>query len=343
MNVFEIHGKYQVSKILIGESFQNLDKYIDPSKTTIITDKNVKSFYQKDFPKCRVIEIGTGEKIKTLDTVHNLYEKLLEFKVDRSSFILGIGGGIVCDITGFVASTFMRGLSFSFVATTLLSQVDASIGGKNGVNFKGYKNIIGVFRQPNFILCDFEMLKTLPEKELLSGFAEILKHAVIGDKILFLDLEQNSQKIFHLDRNYLEKIVFNSIAIKSVIVEKDETEENERRKLNFGHTFGHAIEKTSGVSHGEAVSIGMSAALRLSVIKGMLFKTESERIITLLKKMKLPTRMDSINKEEIIDALSKDKKRKGENVRFVLLNEIGNAVSEEISLNELGEIVHDLC
>ena len=183
----------------MGERLANLPRYLPATRTVVITDRTVQDLYQKGFPSCETITIGTGEPIKTLDTVRSIYDKLLEIETDRSTFIAGIGGGIVCDITGFAASTYLRGLRFGFVSTTLLSQVDASVGGKNGVNFKGYKNIVGVFSQPRFVICDFEMLKTLPKKEILSGFGEIVKHAVIGDKNLFSYLEKNHKTAIELD------------------------------------------------------------------------------------------------------------------------------------------------
>ena len=246
MKTIEIHGQTGRSKIVIGESLENLEKYTPSTKKIIITDENLNRLYHHRFPPWNVIEIGTGEKIKTLETVVYIFKKLVELEIDRSCFIIGIGGGIVCDITGFVASTYMRGLPFGFVSTSLLSQVDASIGGKNGVNFDGYKNMIGVFNQPHFVICDPEMLKTLPHKELLSGFAEVVKHAAIGSEELFIFLEKNFPRALALDAGTLEKLVYDSVIIKAKVVEKDEKEKGERRILNFGHTLGHALEKTSG-------------------------------------------------------------------------------------------------
>ena len=171
MKLIEIHGNRGDSAILIGERLQALGEYVpEDGQVIIITDTNVRHYYSKDFPSEGVIEIGTGENIKSLDTVQDIYGNLLKLEADRSSFIVGIGGGIVCDITGFVASTYMRGVRFGFVPTTLLSQVDASVGGKNGVNVGGYKNMAGVFNQPEFVICDLNLLRTLPEKEVLSGF-----------------------------------------------------------------------------------------------------------------------------------------------------------------------------
>ena len=249
MKTFEIHGSTGDSFIHVGEILQNLGNYIPQENIVVITDKNVKQFYENEFPPNPAITIDIGEKIKNLDTVRDIYEKLVAVGADRSTFIVGIGGGIVCDIAGFVASTYLRGVRFGFVSSTLLSQVDASVGGKNGVNFKDYKNMIGVFNQPEFVICDLNLLNTLPEKEVLCGLAEIVKHAVIGDRHLFAYLEAHHQEALALDNDVIEKLVYDSIIIKSDIVNQDELEKGERRKLNFGHTFGHAFEKTTGVPH----------------------------------------------------------------------------------------------
>ena len=192
MTHFDIKANTGNSKIILGESIQDLYKYITNAEhTVIITDENVNNLYKHLFPSDKVITIGMGEKNKTIKTLELIFTRLLEFGADRSTFLLGIGGGIVCDTAGFVASTFMRGIDFAFAPTTLLAQVDASIGGKNGVNFLSYKNMIGVFNQPKFVLADFEVLRTLNKRELACGLAEIIKHALITDKSLFEFLENN--------------------------------------------------------------------------------------------------------------------------------------------------------
>jgi 3-dehydroquinate synthase len=330
----EIHGGTGVSTVLTGESLRSLEKYLPSEKTVVITDTNVRRHYQKDFPSCEVIEIGNGEKIKNLDTVRKICQRLMEMEADRSSFIVGIGGGVVCDIAGFVASIYLRGVRFGFVSTTLLSQVDASIGGKNGVNLGGYKNMLGVFNQPEFVICDMNLLKTLPERELLSGFAEIVKHAAIGDPRLFSYLEENHEKALRLDPMVIEKLVSDSLNIKASIVNRDEKEKGARRKLNFGHTFGHALEKTTHASHGEAVSAGMVIASVLSRRRGYLSREGAKRIEGLLETLKLPTRLP-FDRGSMLDALRKDKKRDGDRINFVLLRAIGHAVVEKISIKEL--------
>lgn len=326
------------SVILIGERLENLKTYIPVETPVIITDTNVRDCYRKFFPDGKVITIGTGEKKKNLDTVRFIYDQLLTLEADRSAFIVGIGGGIVCDIAGFVASTYLRGVRFGFVSTTLLSQVDASVGGKNGVNFGGYKNMVGVFNQPEFVLCDLNLLKTLPEREILCGFSEIVKHAAIADDSLFAYLEEHYAQALALDSRVIEKLVYDSAIIKSSIVNRDEKERGERRKLNFGHTFGHAIEKTTAVPHGEAVSAGMVLASALSVKRGLLSAEDEARVTVLLNKFGLPTRLQ-IDSKTVLDAIRKDKKREGDSINFVLLREIGNAVVDQISIRELEALI----
>ncbi|MEE4359085.1 MAG: 3-dehydroquinate synthase [Desulfococcaceae bacterium] len=342
MKTLEIHGSTRDSRILVGESIRNVKKYIPDKKLMIITDSNVRELYGKDFPDAPVMEIGLGEGIKNLETVSDIFAHLVENEADRSAFILGIGGGIVCDISGFAASTYLRGVRFAFVSTTLLSQVDASVGGKNGVNYSGYKNMVGVFRQPEWVICDTDMLRTLPQKEILCGFAEIVKHAAIADADMFSWLEKNREKALALDKNALEKMVYDSVLIKSGIVNRDEKEKGERRKLNFGHTFGHAVEKVAKIPHGEAVSIGMVVAAALSVRKGYLKAADAERIENLLANLNLPTRME-MDKNRVTDALKRDKKREGDSIHFVLLRSIGEAVVEEIRIRQLEDVINELC
>ena len=339
MKTFTINTDSGPSRILIAERLENLQRYIPVAKPIIITDTNVGKLYPLDAIAGGVITIGTGETIKTLDTVEKIYAQLLSLQADRSAFIVGVGGGIVCDITGFAASTFMRGVRFGFVATSLLAQVDASVGGKNGVNFQGYKNMVGLFHQPEFVICDLEVLKTLPPREISCGLAEIVKHAAIADSDLFAFLEEQAESVLALDPEAIEKLVLRSVGIKSAIVSRDETEKGERRLLNFGHTFGHAIEKVSGISHGEAVSIGMVVAAALSVKKGLLTTKEERRLRDLLARLQLPNDF-AFDPQKILNAATKDKKRAGDRIHFVLLAGIGDAVVEPIAIEELEEALY---
>ena len=326
------------SVILIGERLKNLKNYLPVKMPIIITDSNVQKHWGESFPPGHVISIGTGEGIKTIETVSSIFHQLLEVGADRASFIVGIGGGIVCDVAGFVASTYMRGLRFGFVSTTLLSQVDASVGGKNGVNFGGYKNIVGIFNQPEFVICDQHLLQTLPPREFHCGFAEIVKHGAIADDQLFSYLERNWDRAMAHDLEVIEKVVYESVIIKATIVDRDATEQGERRKLNFGHTLGHAIEKVLQIPHGEAVSAGMVLAAKFSEKNGYLQAEDTARLSSLLEKFNLPIQLD-FDRQSVIEAVGKDKKREGESLKFVLLKRIGEAVVKEISIDDIEDLL----
>jgi len=340
MKQIQIQGASGPSTIIVGEALGNLGRYLPVASPIIITDENVGRRYADQFPAGPIITIGTGEGIKTLDTVARIYAELVEIEADRSAWILGIGGGIVCDVAGFVASTYLRGIRFGFVASTLLAQVDASVGGKNGVNFGGYKNMVGTFNQPGFVICDPALLHTLPEAQLQCGFAEIVKHALIADAGMFDALEKDAARALALDTGVIERLVYESVVIKSAVVNRDEKEAGERRKLNFGHTFGHAIEKVTGVPHGQAVSIGMVLAAHLSQRRGLITAGETDRMRALLRQLNLPVRM-AFEREAVLEALGKDKKREGDHVHFVLLEGIGRAVIEPIPLAELRAVLAD--
>ncbi len=341
MNTLEIHGSTGKSTLLVGEKLKNTRLYLPPSQTVIITDGHVRHLYGDQFPEARIIEIGTGEGIKTLETVQDIYRKLVALEADRTVFIVGIGGGIVCDIAGFVASTYLRGVRFGFVATTLLAQVDAGVGGKNGVNFSGYKNMVGVFNQPEFVICDPEVLGTLKERDRGCGLAEIVKHAAIADIRLFDYLEKNVAEALTMAPEAVQRMVYDSVMIKSEIVNRDEKESGERRKLNFGHTFGHAVEKVHKLPHGEAVSIGMMVAAKLSAQKGYLTRNDLARLKNLLTSFRLPTRLE-ITGAGVMEALRHDKKRESDSVHFVLLRNLGEAVVESIRLSDLKAVIPEM-
>jgi 3-dehydroquinate synthase len=337
MKTLQIRGSAGSSNLIVGECLQHLANYLPGPQCVLITDPHVFDLYHKQFPPHPVITIGLGEENKTLETVHRIYERLVDLEADRSTFIVGIGGGIVCDVAGFAASTYMRGLRFGFVASTLLAQVDASVGGKNGVNFSGYKNMIGLFNQPEFVICDLDLLRTLPKAELLCGLAEIVKHAAIADAGLFAYLESHWRQVLGLEPEVIEKLVFDSVTIKADVVNRDEKESGLRRTLNFGHTLGHAIEKTTAHPHGEAVSIGMLAAAEISRRKGLLAQADLRRLEALLANLGLPTRLAG-RREALLSALRKDKKRQGDQIHFVLLDGIGRTRVEALSLDEIDQL-----
>jgi 3-dehydroquinate synthase len=341
MKVLEIRGQTGTSRVLVGERIGNLGTHLPGGRTVFITDTNVRRLHPAVFAGVPTVEIPSGEGSKSLETVSFLYRKLLELGADRSTFVVGVGGGVVSDLAGFAAATFLRGLGFGYAATTLLAQVDASVGGKTGVNFDGYKNMVGVFQQPRFVLCDPAVLRTLPRREVLSGMAEVVKAAAIGSPALFELLESRPREALDLRPDLLEDIVVRSVAVKAAVVARDEKEAGERRVLNFGHTLGHAFESSLGLSHGEAVSLGMAAAAAISVRRGLLSAADADRLRGLLVSLGLPTSVP-FDRAAVLDAVRKDKKRAGEVIRFVLLKGLGEPVVSDIPLGELENHIHDL-
>ncbi|MDA3839275.1 MAG: 3-dehydroquinate synthase [Candidatus Delongbacteria bacterium] len=338
MKTITLNTKDHISNIFIGEKFENFRDYVDPERVIIVTDKNVFKLYKDRFEGLKTIVIGTGEDIKSFKTVEYIIEKLIELKADRNTFLLGVGGGVVTDIAGFVASIYLRGIEFGFVSTTLLSQVDASVGGKNGVNFSGLKNIVGVFSQPKFVFCDISMLKTLPEREIRSGLAEIIKHGVIGDPEILEQLDKEYEKIKSLDQKFLEKIIYNSVSVKSKIVSIDERESGQRKILNFGHTIGHAIELTEDLTHGEAIGIGMVVALGISIEKCYIDPNVFIQIEKLLKKYGLPTELPK-DIDKVMKVISFDKKNEKDGLNFILIKGLREPVIEKMDLDEIAKLI----
>ena len=324
----------------MGNAWELIHELVSGREAIIITDINIVDLYGDHFPDYPVITIGTGEAVKELETVQTIIKHLLAIGADRSSFLLGIGGGIVCDITGFVASIYMRGVNFGFVSSSLLSQVDASIGGKNGVNIHGIKNIIGCFNHPSFVICDTNMLRTLPDEEFISGLGELVKHALILDGNLFESIEYNIKPILARDYDLLGELISKSIALKASVVEKDEKEDGERRLLNFGHTLGHAIEAATGSRHGLSVAAGMMVAVEISYDEGLISKEEKERISNTLKVLGLLPGIQ-INWQNIGDKILADKKKQGNMINFILLNGIGRAIQKEYQLPDIMDKLKD--
>jgi 3-dehydroquinate synthase len=328
-------------RILVGESFKNAGDYLPGKKLVIITDDNVYQHYADFFPDGLLITVKPGESSKTISIASEIYGQLIENEIDRNSFILGVGGGIVCDLAGYIASTYLRGISFGFVSTTLLSQVDASIGGKNGVNYEGYKNMVGVVRQPEFVICDPDMLSTLPREEYYMGFAEVIKYGAILNADLFDLLERDYKKALDGEEETLEKIISICVEEKCRIVEADEKESGERKKLNFGHTFAHAFEKNTGIPHGEAVGIGMVLAAGISAKLGLIGRQDVDRLRELIEKYQLPVNHPN-GFEDVFEVMKRDKKRDGDSIGLILLDRIGEAVIRNIELATLKNWIDDL-
>ncbi len=360
MKIHEIKFKSENKNysILIGKNIlQILPKKITalcPStrKVALIFDKNIPIKYRRSISnylkkfEITVINIEVNEKEKSLNSVNLLLNKLFKKNFNRSDLIIGVGGGILGDLVGFVASIYKRGINFISIPTTLLSQVDASIGGKTGVNSSFGKNLIGSFSQPKLVITDISFLKSLKRKELICGYAEILKHAIIKDKTFFNWLKINTQNIFLLDAKKIIYAISKSCKIKLTFVNKDVNEKNLRMKLNFGHTFAHAIEVknnySKNITHGEAVLIGMILATKLSVIKKVCNKKILHEILEIYLKNRLDYILKKYNKPNKINSLVpflvNDKKNNDKKINFILLKKIGKTTipnKHKISIEEL--------
>jgi shikimate kinase / 3-dehydroquinate synthase len=315
-------------------SFLYLDELLDRKNAVLITDENVFQLHQQKFEGWKTIVIKAGEEHKQQATVDFIITQLITLEADRKTFIVGVGGGVVTDITGYAASVYMRGLKFGFVPTTILAMVDASIGGKNGVDVGVYKNLAGLIKQPNFLLFDYTLLQTLPNDQWVNGFAEIIKHACIKDVLLFEMLEKFTLNDFKTDGALLAALIERNVAIKTTVVVNDEFEQGERKLLNFGHTIGHAIENMHRLPHGHAISIGMVAACNLSEKLNEFHFSEAKRVLQLLVKYHLPVDVET-EYEKVFEVLKMDKKRSKNEMSFILLSKIGEAVIKSIPLEEL--------
>lgn len=275
-----------------------------------------------------VAVIPSGERHKTLSTVSGVFDQFLAAKVERSTPVLALGGGVVGDLTGFVAATILRGVPFVQVPTTLLAMVDASVGGKTGIDHTVGKNLIGAFHQPMAVLVDPAVLKTLPPRELRSGLAECIKHEIIRDAEGFARLERSIDRALAVDVDYLAELVAHNVAIKARVVEADPFERGERAHLNFGHTFGHAIETVSNYSyaHGECVALGMVAASRMAAKMGLLERDSVERIVHLIEAAGLPIGGMTLDVDAVASAMAFDKKVSSGKIRFVLPDRIGHVI-----------------
>ncbi|MBR9698907.1 3-dehydroquinate synthase [Candidatus Woesearchaeota archaeon] len=342
-----IIGKDLFPQIAAGLKTLNLDKI------AIITDSNVKKFYantfldmlKKEGLKAVLISFPAGEKSKTRQTKERIEDALMKYQLTKNSVIIALGGGAVLDLAGFVASTYMRGIPYLSIPTTLLAMVDASIGGKTAVDTPFGKNLIGAFYQPERVFIDISVLKTLSDTEYRNGLAEMIKHAVILDAKFFLHLDGYMHTLLTRDEDVIARFIQWSCKIKKVVVQEDEKELSYRKILNFGHTIGHAIEQVSNyrVSHGQAVALGMIAEAKMAEKKGLLNFMESQKIIDLLKKVKFETRIKKLSIEEILLATHYDKKKSQSEVRYVLLERIGKAkmdctVRKEIAEKVLGDM-----
>lgn len=333
--------KFSASKVdyYLAHGISHLKKVVDAKNAVIITDENVYTHHSKRLKGWNTIVLKPGEDYKIQETVDAVIEELIGMEADRKTTLIGVGGGVVTDITGYVASVYMRGIPFGFVPTSVLAMVDASIGGKNGIDVGVYKNMVGVIRQPRFILHDLVFLNTLPQHEWENGFAEIIKHACIRDAAMFRELEASSFKTYQHRKKTLSELIRRNAIIKTKVVQRDEFEQGERRLLNFGHTLGHALENQYELSHGQAISIGMTYACYISEqLSG--FK-ETDRILNVLGRYNLPTHA-SFDKQKVFAVLKMDKKRERKEMNYVLLERIGKGMVKSIQIDKLEKIINAL-
>lgn len=316
-------------------AFNLLEKIVSKEKAIIITDENLFQAYKRKLKGFNTIVLKPGEQFKVQQTVDVIIDQLILLGADRQTTLIGFGGGVITDITGYVAGIYMRGIEVGYIPTSLLAMVDAAIGGKNGIDVGVYKNMVGLIRQPSFLIYDYSLLKTLPLAEWKNGFAEIIKHACIKDSKMFIELEQNSISKYKKNPELLASLIMRNALIKIKVVQQDEFEKGDRKLLNFGHTLGHAIENMYQLSHGEAISIGMTYAALMS--QQLKFYKEAERVINLLHQYGLPT-VAEFDAKKAFNILLKDKKRQEDSINYILLQKTGKAVVQPLLLVQLQEI-----
>lgn len=334
-------ARWQVSRP--GEFAADLERLLEAHPATarvIVTDATVRALHAHRFPRgLPIVEIGQGEAAKSWQSVEAIAAQLLDLGLDRRGALLAIGGGIACDVTAFVAATWMRGIGCGLVPTTLLAQADAGIGGKCGINFMGRKNMLGAFYPADFCLCDPLFLATLARRDVAAGLAEVVKHAALFDGALFGFLEAHAAELLAAEPSLTARALRRSLELKAAIVEADPLERGARRQLNFGHTLGHAVESLLDLRHGEAVAVGMRLAAHLSIDRALLSTEDGARLMALLDCLALPglTVLAPLTPEQIGAALRADKKRERDKVLLVLLRGLGSAASH-IEAIDFGEI-----
>jgi 3-dehydroquinate synthase len=328
-----------VTDFYFANGISHLKEIIDVQHAVFITDENVFTAHTKRFKNFKTIVLKAGEQYKVQATVDSIIQQLISFEADKRTFLVGIGGGVITDITGYVASIYMRGIPFGFVPTTLLALVDASIGGKNGIDVGVYKNIMGVTRQPSFILHDLVFLNSLPESEWQNGFAEIIKHACIKDATMFKQLQNHDLDFYRKKKKEVCELIQRNAKIKLKVVQHDEFEQGERRLLNFGHTLGHALENQYELSHGQSVAIGMTYASNIS--HQLLGFKQTDAVIKTLVQYGLPT-YAKFDKDKVFGVMKMDKKRESKSINFILLEKIGKGIILPIPLSDLENLISNI-
>ena len=341
MHTFEYQFSDKKVPVHFDAVFNEIHQLTAGAKLIILTDDQVFGLHVAKFSVYPVISFTAGEANKQQATVNNIIDELIKHEADRNTFLIAVGGGVVTDIGGYVAAIYMRGIRLALVPTSILAMVDATIGGKNGIDVGLLKNLVGTFRQPEFILYDYSFLSTLPFDQWVNGFAEIIKHACIRDAKLFAFLEQHNLHEFQNDHHLISDLIEKNVNIKSNVVAADVYEKGERKILNFGHTIGHAIENTYQLSHGQAISIGIVAACNLSEQIGELHFEEARRVVSLLAKYHLPVDIET-DHEQVFEILKMDKKRSADTIDFILLSEIGRATIQSVPLDTLQKHIKEI-
>ncbi len=338
-----LYNKKPCYDIVFSHTFEELPQELqdlgaENRKICIYTDSNVEKLYAKQIqellePVCRKVilfSFPAGEEYKTLDTIKEAYKTLIEAGFDRKDLILALGGGVVGDMAGYTAATYLRGIDFVQVPTTLLAQSDSSIGGKTGVDFDGYKNMVGAFHMPRLVYMNLATLKTLDARQFYNGFAEVMKHGLIKDAIFYEWLIDKMYEICERDLDTLEEMIMRSCTVKKLVVEKDPTEQGERALLNFGHTIGHAIEKYKNftLSHGECVALGCVAAAFISWKHELITMEEYYEVRDMFVPFNLPISVEDIDPQEVLRLTKSDKKMKDGTLQFILLKRVGKAMRD---------------
>lgn len=339
MEIKKIRIGQTVTEYYFSASLSKLSEVADKKYSIIITDDHIYGLYQKQFKGWNTIVLKPGEEFKIQQTADAVIDTLIEMEADRKTTLIGIGGGVITDLTGYIAAVYMRGIKVGFVPTSLLAMVDASIGGKNGIDVGVYKNLVGTIRQPAFLLYDVSLLKSLPDNEWQNGFAEIIKHACIKDAIMFRDLAKHDIHWYKSKKADLAALVKRNALLKTKVVQGDETEQGDRKLLNYGHTLGHALENQYELSHGQAVAIGMTYAAHLSA--SILDFKGTEKVVGLLSQYQLPT-YASFDRSKVFDVLKHDKKRERNQLHYILLQKIGLAVVHTLPLGQVEQIIEQL-
>ncbi|ULQ57033.1 3-dehydroquinate synthase [Flavihumibacter rivuli] len=318
-----------------GASLSRLKDVADKAHSVILTDEHIYQHYGNKLKGWKTIVLKPGEEYKVQQTADAVIDELIALEADRKTTLIGMGGGVITDLAGYIGSVYMRGIRTGFIPTSLLAMVDASIGGKNGIDVGVYKNMVGIIRQPAFLFFDTSLLATLPDMEWRNGFAEIIKHGCIKDAAMFRELAARDLGYYQKNKKAVAELVKRNALLKTKVVQQDETEQGDRKLLNFGHTLAHALENQYELTHGQAVAIGITYAAHISA--SLLGFRQAEKVVELIDRYGLPT-YAQFDKEKVLSVLKHDKKRERDHLHYILLQRIGKGVIHTLPLKEIEQI-----